>query len=335
MLGASTMILSDTREPKQQAIHSHSKNNEQPLPHFRKRGLHSTVCKNKNPEFTCPEHFKKPPAFLQDLVDKALKADINKTDAGIWCRSFTSRKRRYYPDRAKAVNALLVCFARNLDLATMQVRISLRNASDVCGLSTYSEAELNKADPTHEDYIEGYIPVPSTSRTSRAFKTIMSLGAVRAEQEWQVWDKEAGCWIDKVFEVTGIFFELLGVTAERAERQQNKRLGFLKTYGEKTLGLSAEDIGKMSLSELKEFGRQAWRRMAFERRSKEQAKRKDRRHFKKSKGNNKSLRQIAIERVQKAIGTVMNIDLAEFKRLVNLEMAALKRAGLQSSSPPS
>ncbi len=296
---------------------------------LRQRGTHSTVCKNRSPEFVESQHYKNPPAFIRDLIEKSHNADVTRSDASVWSHSLNGRQRRIYEDRAKAINALHECFSRHVNLATMQVNISLRNASDACGLTTTSQNELNKADPTHENYIPDHTPVVSISRASRAFRDMIELGMIRAEKQWQVWDKNAGAWVDKVFEVTQLFFEAVGITAERVEKQQNARLAYLGKNGDSYTGLTAEQVGMMSLNELKEFGRHAWRRAAFERRSKQQKLRKDKRVCKKA-DNAGSLRQEAIRRVQESLGGKPMVDLQQFKRLVNLEIASLRRA----SAPP-
>ncbi|MCV5690605.1 hypothetical protein OFN32_40985, partial [Escherichia coli] len=77
----------------------------------------------------------------------------------------------------------------------------------LAGLTTVSEAEIKRAE---EDKL--HTPRVSISRASRALKAMVEMGVIKADKEWQVWDKEAGCWIDKYFEVTPLFFQMVGVT---------------------------------------------------------------------------------------------------------------------------
>ncbi|TOP80436.1 RepA family replication protein, partial [Vibrio parahaemolyticus] len=87
------------------------------------------------------------------------------------------------------------------------------------------------------------------------------------------WDKEAGCWIDKYFEATPLFFQMVGVTPERLEKERNKRLGYLKHQAIES-GMTPEQVGRMSITQLKAQNQLQWRKRAFERRAKEQARKK-------------------------------------------------------------
>ncbi len=297
--------------------------------HKRTRGTHSTVCKNRDPSYEVPDSHRKRLAFISDLVEKSLSRDVTKSDAAVLCRLQSSRrKKRFYIDRARAMNALHAVFSEHVNMATFQVKISLRNASDAAGLTTVSKSELDKAAEN-----PAYSAQVSISRTSRAFRDMIDLGWINAPEQWQVWDKDAGAWIDKVFEVTPLFFNAAGVTTERVMKIHNQRIGWMKKHGDMAgLGLSAEQIGAMSLTELKEFSRMVWRHKAFERRAKEMARKKVIRQL--HDGDIAAQRSIAQARVVAALGdSIKHLDLAEFKSLVNREIAMLRKFSGVSAPP--
>ncbi|MBB1415353.1 hypothetical protein H5122_18450, partial [Pseudoalteromonas sp. SG43-8] len=207
-------------------------NNNTPLQHCNR-------VKNANPNYTVPSNHTTRLAFVRDLVEKSQKINIVKSDAAVYMRPATNRKKIYYPDREKAMRALATVFCEHVNLVTHQVQISLRNAADSCGLSTISQNELNK---TKVD--KNYAPKPSISRASRAFKDMVDLGWIVAHKEWQVWDKHAGQWLDKYFEVTELFFKALGITPERVARQRDARLKYLRKKGINS-GLTADQLGFM------------------------------------------------------------------------------------------
>lgn len=289
-------------------------------PHNRVRGQHSTVCKNKNPEFQVPANHVKRLAFIQDLVERSQTRDVLASDAAVLCRLQSARRqKRFYTDRAKAINALHAVFSEHVNMATFHVKISLRNASDAAGLSTVSAAELEKAEQT-----PGYTPQVSISRASRAFRDMIDLGWIIAPDQWQVWDKDAGCWIDKAYEVTELFFNAAGITAERVRKVHSQRLGWLKKHGDKDLGLTATQVGEMSVSQLREYSRQVWRKKAFERRAKEHARK---RVFRKLQaGDIQSQRKYAQQRVIDSFGgDISHLDLSDFKYFVDREIASLRK----------
>ncbi|MCV5991392.1 hypothetical protein OFO94_35565, partial [Escherichia coli] len=81
--------------------------------------------------------------------------------------------KRIYKDRAKAINALHSVFSAHVNLVTFQIEISLRNASDLAGLTTVSEAEIKRAE---EDKL--HTPIVSISRASRALKDMVEMGVI-------------------------------------------------------------------------------------------------------------------------------------------------------------
>lgn len=292
----------------------------------RKRGEHSTICKNKTPAYIIPETHKKRLAFIRDLVDNSQRRDVTISDEAMLSRAQNLRQKRFYPDRAKAIRALHAVFSEHINVVTHQIEISLRNASDAAGLSTTSEIESNKAkaDPTHT-------PVVSISRTSRAFKDMVQMGWLVSPPEWQVWDKENGQWIDKYYEATMLFFNAAGITSERVENQRNSRLGFIKA-NHVNYGYSKAQAGRLSITQLKADRKVAWRRAAFKRRSTVQTKHKLSREL-KDKARTEQ-RAVASKRVLDFLGDdIYKInDPQVFKDLVNKEIASIRK--FTGTKPP-
>lgn len=283
----------------------------------RHRGTHSTVCKNPNPSYEPPE--RKRLAFLSDAVKSSLDKDVTRSDVAVLVRKQIGRQKQFYPDRTKAIRALHAIFADRVNLVTFQVEISLRNASDLAGLTTVSKAEEQKGkdDPTYD-------PVVSISRASRALSDMVDMGWIIAKDEWQVWDKEAGAWCDKYFEVTPLFFKACGITEERLLKQQSQRLGYLKNQA-LMKGRTPEEVGRMSIAEIKAERKQQWRRKVFDRRSKEMARKKEHRAL-----HNKTRaeqRQVAQRRVLDGLSKeeLQQLTPSSYEALINKEIAMLRK----------
>ncbi len=296
-------------------------NNNTPLQHCNR-------VKNANPNYTVPSNHTTRLAFVRDLVEKSQKINIVKSDAAVYMRPATNRKKIYYPDREKAMRALATVFCEHVNLVTHQVQISLRNAADSCGLSTTSQNELDKAKAD-----KNYTPKPSISRASRAFKDMVDLGWIVAHKEWQVWDKHAGQWLDKYFEVTELFFKALGITPERVARQRDARLKYLRKKGINS-GLTADQLGFMSITEIKERQRLAHYRKSFERLAEKRAITKVKRAI--NPKTPEQQRHIAQQRVLSRLGAAASLmSLDTFKGLVNQELAQLRAiAQYEPSAPP-
>lgn len=289
---------------------------------------HCNRVKNANPAYEVPRTHTTRLAFVRDLVEKSQKINIVKSDAAVYMRPALARKKIFYPDREKAMRALATVFCEHVNLVTHQVQISLRNAADACGLSTISQTELNKA-----KLDKSYSPKPSISRVSRAFKDMVDLGWIVAHKEWQVWDKHAGQWVDKYFEVTELFFKALGITPERVARQRDARLKYLRKQGIKS-GLTPEQLGVMSITEIKERQRLAHYRKVFDRIKEKRAITKVKRAM--TPKTPEQQRHIAQQRVLSRLGataSLMSLDV--FKGLVNQELAQLRAiAQYEPSAPP-
>jgi len=287
------------------------------MPAFKSR------AKNPNPEFNPSDEQLSKMVFLKNLYLKNKDKNIIDSDVVVFLRHGTERSKAFYPDRVRAMRALLDVFSQHINLVTHQVKISIRNASDACGLSTYSDAELEK-----EKLDPSYTPQPNITRASRAFKDLVDLGICVADKSWQVWAKGEHQWIDKYFEVTPLFFKAFGVNPETVDKHRTNRINYLiKSGSSKGLdaNLSPEQLGEMSITEIKLHDRMAYVRKVFERL-------REKRHASKTKRDilkleNKNLRKVAQENVVKKLGDrILQFTSPEpFIALVNQELALLRR----------
>ncbi len=291
-----------------------------------RRGEHSTKTKNKSPGYEVPKSHTSRLAFIRDLVDKSKTRDVTISDEAMLSRAQNYRQKAFYPDRKKAIRALHTVFCEHVNLVTWQVEISFRNASDAAGLSTTSDAEKEKVKVNPD-----YKPVVSISRTSRAVRDMIDMGWIVARGEDQVWDKEAGQWIDKYYEATILFFMATGITEERVEKQRNERLGFIKKNHLK-FGYSEKQAGKLSITQMKADRKIQWRRAAFERRCTELARTKLSKELRDKERTEQ--RAIATKRVLDFLGDDLHKikDPRVFKDLVNKEIASLRK--FTGAKPP-
>lgn len=273
--------------------------------------------KNTSPSFTVPAAHTKRLAFIRDLVDKCDHVNVVKSDVAMYMRPTMQRTKAFYPDREKAIRALTKVFCEHVNLVTHQVKITLVQAAALTGLDTVSEAETVKAKLN-----PNYTPNKNISRVSRAFKSMIDLGWIVAPREWQKWDKHSGQWLDKYFEVTDLFFTALGITKERVEKHRTARLKYLCSK-DKAFGLSAEELGEMSISEIKTRQRIAHYRSALERVRTKRATSKIKRSM--SNKTAQEQRSVAQEAVIRKLGDdIETVTFNSFKDLINIELAQLR-----------
>ena len=298
----------------------------------RRRGEHSTKCKNPNPCYVVPESHekRKRPQFIQRLVKNAQSRDVLRSDEAMLAKVKCGRKKHYYKDRVNAINALMAVFAEHVNLATHQIEISLRNASDAAGLTTVSPEELEKQ---KED--PNYTPNVSISRASRALADMVSdLGFVECNEEDQVFtqfEDGSGAWLDKIYYATDEFFIALGSTVETVLREQRYRLGLYQAQAIKS-GRSKAEVGRMSITSLRAERKLLWRQNAFRRLKESRSVKAVKRQLEASKTREEQ-RSVATQRVLKQLGPdAQYIDAAHFKVLVNQEIGLLRaKTGV---SPP-
>lgn len=275
--------------------------------------------KNDNPQFETPAYYANRGrlAFINDAVEKSKQVDVLMSDVALWARKNNDRAKAFYKDRANAIRALVTCFIEHYDVATGLCKISLRRAADLCGLSTISQAEKDKAekDPT-------YTPKVNICRATRAAKDMNDMGWINAPKCWQVWDKNSQHWIDKLFELTPLIFKAVGITPERLERQRKARIKYLARKG--WLGMTHDEIMQTPISELKAITRNIHVRNVFERRAKQQqvAKLKRQMHGKTPEQQ----RNVAQARVIERLGAEVKFMADHlFSREINQELATIRR----------
>lgn len=275
---------------------------------------------NPHPAYQVPEsHYKKGRlAFIDDVVEKSKQVDVLLSDVAMWARKNNDKAKAFYKDRANAIRALVTCFVEHYNVVTGRCNISLRSAADFCGLSTISPAEKEKAekDPTYE-------PKVNTSRATRAVQDMVDMGWIHAPRNWQIWDKARGHWIDKIFELTPLLFKAIGITPERLERQRTTRLKYLAKKN--WLGLSADQIATMSISEIKEKERNVYVKSVFDRRKQKQAVAKLKRQMHGKSAEQQ--RNVAAARVIERLGAqVKCMSDVQFNQSVNQELAFIRYA---------
>jgi hypothetical protein len=280
----------------------------------RTRGEHSVAVKNANPVYQQPKSYKQRPALIEDLKKSWLKEDKLKPHARSAAKVGlikAGRVRGFMEDPAKAFDSLVVGISDHINLVTWQVEKSFKGLSDCCGLTTTSE--------------NGNV---SISRTSNMLKLMREMGLIYWDDKAQVWDKELGTWISKVFYVTEEFFICCGVTPERMERERNKRMFLLKQ------GMPAQEAGMLTVEGVRRAKRIEYIRGCFESRKNKQGISKLKRESKKAAAKN-GLEVLAQKRVLNALDSfeLQMMTPAEFTHLVNKEAKYLGK--LATNPPPS
>lgn len=274
--------------------------------------------KNSTPHFTVPKQHTSRLAFIGELVSKCDKVNVVKSDVALYMRQTMARSKAFYPDRERAIRALTKVFCEHVNVVTHQVSITLVQAAKLTGLDTVSDAERLKAKSNPD-----YEPKVNISRASRAVQSMIELGWIVAPKEWQKWNKEAGQWLDKYFEVTDLFFSALGITQERVIRQREARLKYLKKKGF-AFGVSAEELGRMTLSEIKTRARMAHYQRALERMRSKRVTSRVKRSMKDK--TNEQHRELAQKSVLYKLGSdFAAVTLPLFKDMVNIELAMLRK----------
>ncbi|MBB1415277.1 hypothetical protein H5122_18070, partial [Pseudoalteromonas sp. SG43-8] len=130
-----------------------------------------------------------------------------------------------------------------------------------------------------------------------------------------------------------LFFKALGITPERVARQRDARLKYLRKKGINS-GLTADQLGFMSITEIKERQRLAHYRRAFERLAEKRAITKVKRAI--NPKTPEQQRHVAQQRVLSRLGATASLmSLEVFKGLVNQELAQLRAiAQYEPSAPP-
>ncbi|VFP80822.1 Probable replication-associated protein RepA1 (plasmid) [Candidatus Erwinia haradaeae] len=167
--------------------------------------------KNPYPCYCPPKENVKPPRIIYAIRQAARQNAPSKHP--IWrsasryhaiTHKILGNHRAINAHRARAIDAIMECFAAHVNIVTGKVYMSLAQISNACGLTTYNT--------------EGK---PCYSRTSRAINEhLEALGVVLCDR---VWDNTTGSYIPNIIWVTQLFFVLIGYEYGKylaAQRQQ-------------------------------------------------------------------------------------------------------------------
>lgn len=271
---------------------------------------------NPIPEFRPPEHHNQRPQFIRKLSNYAAKRRV-----WLW-EGFYSilplnpdtlkpvyRRRRFNEHRGRAMQAVTQCIAHHLNVVTGIAQVSIEMLAHQCGLATRSEAG-NK----------------SITRASRAVITMEQYGLLKCEK---IWDRTAGTWIPKLIEVTPLFIRMCGLNESEFEAAQRQQLGFHKR------GLPADQQEQLTLNEMKRRAREQHRKIAFERRAKQDKAHQARKLARKLAGKElDEQRHLISQNLVKMYGLdeIQRIGLDGFKHLVDAELGRMRR--IAADPPP-
>lgn len=176
---------------------------------------------NPYPQFVQPENQKKRPAFIRYAMKCAAQTDVARNE--IYYTSqlknpvtgcIMPRKRRLNEHRARALRAMVQAMLYHFNIVSTLVMASVEKLSDVCGLSTYSQAG-NK----------------SITRASRLITHFMEpIGLISCQK---VWDKILGMYIPKIISLKPLFFMLFNISETRFEYVRIKQLQWVNSQLEK------------------------------------------------------------------------------------------------------
>jgi incFII family plasmid replication initiator RepA len=270
---------------------------------------------NPAPAFVAPEHHKARPSFIRKLCNFASKRKVWKWEGFYGLQPINPqtlkpirRQRHFNLHRGRAIQAVTEAIAHHLNTVTGIAQVSVEMLAHQCGLATKSAAGNE-----------------SITRASRAVMTLEEYGILKCEK---VWDRTAGTWIPKLIEITPAFIRMCGLSDEEYEAAQRQQLGFQKR------GLSLADAEQLTITEARRRARENHRRIAFERRQKQNKDHAARRLAKKlaTKSLDEQRHEIT-KGLVKRLGRDELISLGPegVKELVDRELGRLRRI---ADSPP-
>lgn len=151
----------------------------------RHRGTHSTACKCLAPQYVRPAHYKalskEHGRALRNLIARnkatgewAVRRRVSADPLFTFLRPQTGRKRAFYPERRKLLDALFVLFINKVDLATGIVTINITRLAE----------ELSPKDEQGNVIPEEAVTV---WRVSRLITALVPFGVIEApESEWDI-----------------------------------------------------------------------------------------------------------------------------------------------------
>lgn len=202
---------------------------------------------NEFPEFAAPTHHKKRPNFIMKTKSIMAKRDVCSWQGWYVLRPGHGRKRNFNLHCRRALNAMMAGMVHYVNLATWQIENAVENLTKECQLDTTS-VKGNR----------------SISRGSRRIQLLEEYGLVECEN---VWDRERNTWVPKFVRVTNLFWDVIGVGAESACREREKRWAWVQEHE-----LDPEQAGRLTLSEYCQLKKIRHRERSFEiRKNKQQS----------------------------------------------------------------
>ncbi|MNE09364.1 IncFII RepA protein family protein [compost metagenome] len=205
---------------------------------------------NPTPAFVAPKHHKARPSFIRKLCNFVAQRKVWKWEGFYAIQPISPqtlkpirRQRHFNLHRGRAIQAVTEAIAHHLNTVTGIAHISIEMLAHQCGLATKSDAGNE-----------------SITRASRAVLALEEYGILKCEK---VWDRTAGTWIPKLIEITPFFIQMCGLTESEYEAAQRQQLGFLKR------GLSLNEQEQLTITEARRRAKENHRRIAFERRRKQ------------------------------------------------------------------
>ncbi|APZ07738.1 replication initiator protein RepA (plasmid) [Kosakonia cowanii JCM 10956 = DSM 18146] len=190
----------------------------------RHRGTHSTACKCLAPQYVRPAHYKalskEHGRALRNLIARnkatgewAVRRRVSADPLFTFLRPQTGRKRAFYPERRKLLDALFVLFINKVDLATGIVTINITRLAE----------ELSPKDEQGNVIPEEAVTV---WRVSRLITALVPFGVIEApESEWDIVNS---CRFPKHIIITDAGWRLTGVDMDKLRAEQDARLAAIR-----------------------------------------------------------------------------------------------------------
>lgn len=266
---------------------------------------------NLHPTFSAARESGTRPKLIKDACSYIQSTDISLwTGFRLWSKD-ASRSRGFNLHRKRAIKSGVEALAFHANLLTGVVHSSCTEMADMCGLST-----------------TGKSGVKSISRFTRMIDTLEQFHLIRCDR---IWDRVAGMFLPKLIQVTPLFWEMCGITANRLQGEQRKALGRKKNLKLKD-GESPQLIAEFGISEAEQEGRRNFIVSAFKARKASSAARAAERKLKRLEQADTD-KQIDII-VRDLISTMTPYELkaitpSEMKRRAQYELGKIRNIAKQ------
>lgn len=272
------------------------------------------LAKNPEPKFVAPKHHKKRPHILVKCGNYASAKDkeLHLWEGWTLIHHQQGRQRGFYEDARNNMRCMVPAMIHHLNIHTFQVQASIEELADLCGLSTESAAGNE-----------------SICRASRFIQMLADAHIIECDK---VWDKHNECWIPKFITVNPIFFDWIGIQYSEIEAAQAK----LRRYVNLDY-ITAEELGTLSLAEIRKKAKIAHIRHAFRHRKEAMSRRKKARDHKKAQAKTDAKEKNDIAKVILSELTkeeIASLTPDELKLLVNQRRKYLRKIAQDVDPPP-